>query len=148
MAGTGKAAFLARHGGLAERPGEIVDRGGAVVGAHAGHHGFTVGQRRGLGLGGAGEPQYVLATDPRANIVTVGPREALATRRVPVAGVRLHRGEDRVDRVKLRYRARPVRCRLRGAALELLEPVDGAAPGQTACLLEGDVVVGCATIRR
>ena len=72
---SGRANFLARHGGMRSRPGDILDRAGAVVGRHDGHHGFTVGQRRGLG-GGAREPLYVLATDARANTVTVGPRDA------------------------------------------------------------------------
>src|ERR687883_1444103 len=50
LAGVGKAAFLARHGGLADRPGDVVDAGGRVLGRHRGHHRFTVGQRRGLGV--------------------------------------------------------------------------------------------------
>ena len=62
LAGEGKRDFLARHGGLRERPGAIVDRSGRRVGAHPGHHQFTVGQRRGLGVA-APEPLYVLATD-------------------------------------------------------------------------------------
>ena len=52
LAGTGRAAFLARHGGLGERPGDIVDAAGRVIGRHRGAHRFTVGQRRGLGVGG------------------------------------------------------------------------------------------------
>lgn len=148
LAGTGRAAFLARHGGLRDRPGAIVDAAGRQLGRHRGHHHFTVGQRRGLGVGGgSGEPLYVLATDARANTVTVGPREALATERVPVRGVRLHRAEDDVARVKLRYRSRAVGCRLRGDQIELLEPFPGAAPGQTAVFLGADdAVVGHATI--
>jgi tRNA-specific 2-thiouridylase len=148
LAGTGRSAFLARHGGLRERPGDIVDRDGAVVGRHAGHHGFTVGQRRGIGVGGGtGDPLYVLATDARANTVTVGPREALATVRVPVRALRLFRDEADVERVKLRYKSTPVACRLRGGEVELLEPFEGAAPGQTAVFLgEDDAVVGSATI--
>src|SRR5919204_4915862 len=51
LAGTGKAAFLARHGGLADRPGEVVDGDGRVLARHRGAHHFTVGQRRGLGIG-------------------------------------------------------------------------------------------------
>lgn len=154
LAGVGKAAFLARHGGLGDRPGEIVDAAGSVVGAHAGAHHFTVGQRRGLGVA-AGEPLYVLRTEPRANRVVVGPHEALATRRVRVRGARLHRPGSEVDAVKLRYRTRPVPCRVaaggeRGGALELelAEPFYGVAPGQSACLLRGDVIVGWATIAR
>ena len=148
LAGTGRAAFLARHGGVRERPGDIVDRSGRRVGRHRGHHHFTVGQRKGLGVGGGtGEPVYVLETDARANTVTVGPREALATRRVAVRGVRLHADVGEVDRVKLRYRSRAVPCRLADGEIELLEPFDGAAPGQTAVFLRCDgAVVGTGTI--
>src|SRR5437763_12861135 len=52
LAGTGRAAFLARHGDLGERPGPLVDREGATLGTHRGAHHFTVGQRKGIGLGG------------------------------------------------------------------------------------------------
>jgi tRNA-specific 2-thiouridylase len=153
LAGTGKAAFLARHAGLADRPGEIVDRDGRVLAAHRGAHHFTVGQRKGLGVA-APEPLYVLATDAGSNRVVAGTRSELATERVSLRGARLHRDAGEVDRVKLRYRSRSVPCRVaaRGARgrmeLELGEPVDGAAPGQTACLLRGDVVVGWGTIAR
>lgn len=154
LAGTGKAAFLARHGDLPERPGDLVDTAGRVLGRHDGHHGFTVGQRRGIRLA-AREPLYVLAKDAATNRVTVGPRSALATRAVAVRGARLHRDGAEVDAVKLRYRSRAVPCRVAGEVdaglhtrleLELVDPVDGAAPGQTACLLRGDVVVGYGTI--
>ena len=148
LAGTGRARFLARHGGLRDRPGAIVDAGGRAVGRHRGAHHFTVGQRKGLGVGGGtGDPLYVIATDAAANTVTVGPREALATSRVAVRGVRLHRDEHDVAAVKLRYRSRPVPCRLREDTVELLEPFAGAAPGQTAVFLNRDgAVVGTATI--
>jgi tRNA-specific 2-thiouridylase len=147
LAGTDRARFLARHGGLAERSGDIVDRCGHVLGRHRGHHGFTVGQRKGLGLA-AQRPLYVLGTDAGANTVTVGTREDLRTTRVAVRGVRLHRDEREVEAVKLRYRSAPVPCRLRGGEIELLEPVDGAAPGQIACFLAGDAILGYGTITR
>jgi tRNA-uridine 2-sulfurtransferase len=146
LAGTGRAAFLARHGGLGDRPGDIVDAEGNTLGPHHGAHHFTVGQRRGLQVGGAGEPLYVLATDARANTVTVGPRAALATRTVRVREPRLHAPGEEVSAVKLRYRAPAVPCTLRGDTIALHEPVDGAAPGQTAVFLRGDAVLGCATI--
>ncbi len=150
LAGTGRAAFLARHGGMRDRAGAIVDRSGRQLGRHRGHHHFTVGQRKGVGAGGGtGEPLYVVATDAQANTVTVGPREALAAERVALHEVRLHRDEDAVARVRLRYRSRPVACRLRGTELELLEPFEGAAPGQTAVFSGADgAVVGSATIAR
>src|SRR5919199_3953136 len=105
LAGTGRARFLAKHGALRERPGDIVDRAGRRLGRHRGHHHFTVGQRRGLRIGGEDEPLYVLRTDPRANTVTVGPKAALATTTVSLRGVRLHADETEVDAVKLRYRS-------------------------------------------
>jgi tRNA-specific 2-thiouridylase len=156
LAGTSRAAFLARHGGIRERPGEIVDRTGRVIGRHRGHHGFTVGQRRGLGVA-SNEALYVLGTDARTNRVVAGTRAELETTRVHVRGVRLHRDGARVDRVKLRYRTTPVPARVlgepsppagahRALEIELAEPVDGAAPGQLACLLDGETIVGWGTI--
>ncbi|HEV2776380.1 MAG TPA: tRNA 2-thiouridine(34) synthase MnmA [Solirubrobacteraceae bacterium] len=145
LAGTGRAAFLARHGSLHERPGDIVDRGGRVLGRHRGHHGYTVGQRKGLGIA-AGQPLYVVATDARANTVTVGPRDDLQTRTVCVRGLRLHDPELAPDAVQLRYHAPALRCRLDGNQIHLDAPFDGAAPGQTAVFLRGDAIVGCATI--
>ena len=153
LAGEGKRAFLRRHGGLTERRGAIVDRTGRHLGTHAGHHEFTVGQRRGLGIG-SHEPLYVLSTDAATNTVVAGSREDLATTRVAVREATLHRPGGRVDRVRLRYHARALPCTLPGVdagehdelELELAEPAYGVAPGQTACLMSGDAVVGRATI--
>ncbi len=155
LAGTDRARFLARHGGVVDRPGEIVDAAGTVLGQHRGQHRFTVGQRRGLGVGGGGAPVYVLGKDAASGRVTIGPQSALQTRRVAVRAARLHRAGARVDRVKLRYRARPLRARVLGApdagrhrtlAVELEEVADGVAPGQLACLMDGELVVGWGTI--
>ncbi|HKH13959.1 MAG TPA: tRNA 2-thiouridine(34) synthase MnmA [Solirubrobacterales bacterium] len=152
LAGEGKRSFLERHAGLGTRPGDVVDADGAVLGSHPGFHNFTVGQRRGLGVGG-GDPLYVLGTDADENRVVVGAREDLARNRVRVRDAQLRRPGDRVDRVKLRYRSRPIDCVVRAPAgrheelwLELAEPAYGVAPGQTACLMDGSTVVGHATI--
>jgi tRNA-specific 2-thiouridylase len=156
LAGTDRARFLARHGEIPPRRGAIVDRSGAVLGEHDGQHGFTVGQRRGLGLAG-GVPLYVLDKDAERNVITVGPRDALETAEVRLRGVRLHRHAGRVDRVKLRYRSDPVPARLlepeapgvhRAARIALGAPVQGVAPGQLACLMDGERVVGWGTIAR
>ncbi|MEA2391002.1 MAG: tRNA-uridine 2-sulfurtransferase [Solirubrobacteraceae bacterium] len=156
LAGTDRARFLRRHGGRAPRDGEVVDRRGRVLGRHRGHEGYTVGQRRGIGLGGP-EPLYVLATDAAANRVVVGPRAELRTSRVRVERARLLRAADRVDGVRLRYRSRTLPARVAGhpdagpherLELELGVPADGAAPGQLACLMDGDMVVGWGTIAR
>jgi tRNA-specific 2-thiouridylase len=143
LGGTRPDAFAARHGGLGERDGAIVDAAGRRLGSHAGAHRFTVGQRRGLRIGG-GTRLYVLATDADANTVTVGPHDALATRTVALRDAVLHGG--RVNRVRLRYGQRPVPCALRENQLHLCEPVFGVAPGQLACLMDGDAIVGHATI--
>jgi tRNA-specific 2-thiouridylase len=157
MAGTDRARFLARHGGLGDAPGSVVASDGTVVGRHLGQHRFTVGQRRGLGIAAAGEPLYVIDKNAATGEVRVGPRAALLTTRVLVRGARLTRPGARVDRVKLRYRSRPLPCRVSGdpqpgahprLAVELTEPVDGAAPGQLACLMDGELVVGWGTIAR
>jgi tRNA-specific 2-thiouridylase len=159
LAGTDRARFLERHGGIGDAPGEIVDSSGTVLGVHRGQHRFTVGQRRGLGevSSRASEPLFVLAKDASSRRVTVGPRAALGADRVRVRGARLRREGERVDRVKLRYRSKPLAANVIGEpgpgrhrALELTldEPVDGAAPGQLACLMDGDLVVGWGTITR
>jgi tRNA-uridine 2-sulfurtransferase len=154
LAGTSRARFMERHGAIASRPGEFVDAAGTVLGRHDGQHRFTVGQRRGLAIA-ATEPLFVLHKDAPSGRVTVGPREELRTDRVAIRAARLHRDGRRVDRVKLRYRQRPLTARVAGDAgegrhralsLQLAEPVDGAAPGQLACLMDGDVVVGWGTI--
>ena len=149
LAGVGAREFLRRHGGASE-PGEVATADGRVLGSHPGQREFTVGQRRGLGVA-AGEPMYVLRKDARANRVVVGPRRALATRTVSVRDARLLRPAEAVDRVKLRYRQQPILCRARtlsGGRVELRLDDDafGVAPGQTACLLRGDTVVGAGTI--
>jgi tRNA-uridine 2-sulfurtransferase len=150
LAGTTGAAFMTRHGGPRDHRGEIVDQGGRVLGEHAGHHRFTIGQRRGLGVG-APEPLYVIRKDARTNRVVVGPRAALARRSLRLRNVTLHRAASEVDRVKLRYRSAPVPCRAAAPAagtveLELGAAVHGVAPGQTACLMRRDAIVGWATI--
>jgi tRNA-specific 2-thiouridylase len=153
LAGQGKARFLRRHGGLREREGAILDRSGRTLGRHRGHHNFTVGQRRGTGVS-ANQPLYVVATDAAANTVTLGPREELSTRRVRVRDVVLHRDAERVDAVKLRYRATAVPASAAPAAagrhaeldVDLGESFDAAAPGQAAVLLSGEAIVGHGTI--
>jgi tRNA-specific 2-thiouridylase len=157
LAGTDRARFLARHGALEDRPGAIVDRDGNVLGGHRGQHRFTVGQRRGIGVDGRGDPLYVLAKDAESGQLLVGSRTDLRTDRVAIRAVRLHRGGARVDRVKLRYHSRPLRAQLLGSppagehrslALTLQDPADCAAPGQLACLMDGELVVGWGTIAR
>jgi tRNA-specific 2-thiouridylase len=151
VAGLGGRAFLQRHGGpRLRRPGEIVDRQGTVLGRHEGQHNYTVGQRRGLGLAGP-EPLYVIEKDAATNRVVVGPKAALATRRVPLEDATLHRPAAEVETVRLRYHAEPIACRVQvqddgSLELQLGETANGVAPGQLACLMRQDRVVGEGTI--
>ena len=156
LAGTDRGRFLARHGGLGDRPGQIVGPDGEVLGQHRGQHRFTVGQRRGIGVAN-GQPLYVLDKDAADNRVSVGPRAALETTRVRVRAATLHRDGARVDRVKLRYRSQPLAARVledpaagrhSSLTIELSDPVSGAAPGQLASLMDGDLLVGYGTIAR
>jgi tRNA-specific 2-thiouridylase len=157
VAGLGGRSFLRRHGGRRlSREGEIVDRHGRILGRHGGHHEFTVGQRRGIGVAAA-VPLYVLSKDARSGRVVVGPREALATTSVRLEQARLHRPAAAIDSVKLRYRSAPLRAEVQGRPragvherleLALHDAVSAAAPGQLACLLSGDRVAGYGTIAK
>ncbi len=143
-------------------PGEIVDLDGRVLGRHDGVIHYTVGQRRGLGLGG-GEPLFVLRLDPEKRQVVVGPRTALARRTVAVREVNWL-GDGPFERapadgweVAVRVRStrppRPARIQPDGpnrARVELLAPEEGVAPGQ-ACVFyapEGSRVLGGGWIER
>jgi tRNA-specific 2-thiouridylase len=153
LAGQGKRGFLRRHGNLVDREGAVIDRSGRKLGRHRGHHNFTVGQRRGIGVS-LNEPGYVIATDAAANTVTVGTREDLETRRIQVRDAVLHRDGARVDNVRLRYHSDTLPASLGAAApgrhealeLRLDQPFDAAAPGQTAVLMDGETIVGHGTI--
>jgi tRNA-specific 2-thiouridylase len=153
LAGQGKRGFLRRHGGLEDREGAVLDGSGRAVGRHRGHHNFTVGQRRGIGVS-APEPLYVVATDSAANTVTVGTRAEVETRRINIRDATLHRDGGRVDAVRLRYHSRALPASIGSAGagrhkaleVELGEEFVGASPGQTAVLLEGETVIGHGTI--
>jgi tRNA-specific 2-thiouridylase len=156
LAGIGRDGFIERHAGRGDEPGPILDTDGRELGRHRGAYKYTVGQRRGLGVA-APQPLYVLDVDPSENAVTVGTIEQLETTGVRLLGVRLLRDASEVDRVKLRYRNSPTPCRVnemasagrhRELTVELETPVAGAAPGQIACLMRGEAVVGWATIAR
>jgi tRNA-uridine 2-sulfurtransferase len=151
------------RGWLAERVGaergSIVDRSGAVVGAHEGAHAFTVGQRRGLALGVPapdGKPRFVLEVRPVSNTVVVGPKEALAT--AEIAGESFTwagaapDGSEFACHVQIRAHAEPVPARaIVAVGLVTVIPetaLDGVAPGQTAVLYQGTRVLGQFTIDR
>jgi tRNA-specific 2-thiouridylase len=126
-------------------PGEIVDAAGQVLGRHQGLIHFTVGQRRGLEIGGQVEPLYVLRLEPERQRVVVGPRRALAVRAARLSDVNWL-GEDRRGELtaKVRSLARPAPAWFdaEAATISFAAPEYGVAPGQAAVLYEGDRVVG------
>ena len=116
-------------------PGEIVDMQGRVLGTHRGVIHYTIGQRRGLGIGGLEDPLYVVRLDTGTRRVVVGPKEALSTRTVPVREINWlgdGRFESRAERpVSVRIRStRPPRPAIvrplsaTTAEVELLGPAD------------------------
>jgi tRNA-uridine 2-sulfurtransferase len=150
LAGIRKSDLLERMRSRPPKRGPVVTLDGTVLAEHGGVDRFTIGQRRGVGVAN-GAPLYVVAKDAHTGRVTVGPREALAVDEVLVEAVHLYRDSSAVDRVKLRYRSEPVPCKVGGElpagryptiALMLNEPFMAAAPGQVACLMSGDRVVG------
>jgi len=145
-------------------PGEIVDMAGRVLGHHNGVISYTVGQRKGLGIGGGAMPDnnplYVVRLEPESRRVIVGPREALARREIAVSDLNWlgpeGPGESRPTLARIRSARAPVPAALQvsteaGARVILDEPEYGVAPGQ-ACVLydaaQPDRVLGGGWIRR
>ncbi|MDB5683014.1 MAG: mnmA [Sphingomonas bacterium] len=123
--------------------GEIVDLGGRVLGMHRGMVNFTVGQRRGLEIGGQAEPLYVVGIEPASRRVIVGPRAALAVRAARIDDLNWLGGDhDGPLTAKIRSMARPVPARFDGRMLTFDTPEYGVAPGQAAVFYAGDRVLG------
>lgn len=141
----------------AAEPGDIVDLDGQVLGRHEGIIRYTIGQRRGLGIGAggtsAGEALYVVRLEPERRRVVVGPREALATSRVALQQVNwLGEGDsppaDGAEvEVRIRSSMEPVPGRVSAigegrARVELATPQHGVSAGQAAVFYSGDRVLG------
>jgi len=127
----------------AERTGEIVDLAGRVLGVHRGLIHFTVGQRRGLEIGGSPEPLYVVKLDAAANRVVVGPRRALAVRAATLSDINWLGGDFAGPlAAKVRSMAKPVPARFADGVVRFEAPEYGVAPGQATVLYAGDRVLG------
>ena len=119
-----------RYVDAAPRDGNVVTADGRIIGRHHGYWNFTVGMRKGLGIGG-GTPYYVVRLDPARNEVVVGFREACVA-----YGLKLR---DVVGRVDMSL---PVKVRSGGEPRLLADGIPGVAPGQSAVFYEGETVVG------
>jgi tRNA-specific 2-thiouridylase len=155
----------------AAEPGDIVDTGGRVLGRHGGIIRYTVGQRRGLGIGGEaadGEPLYVVRIEPGTRRVVVGPRAALGIDRIRLTGLNWigetpRPGEGIGAQIKVRSTRPPVPAvvtldgvdgldgldgRGGGAVVMLETPETGVAPGQACVVYDGPRVLGGGWIAR
>jgi tRNA-specific 2-thiouridylase len=117
---------------------------GRVLGTHDGVINYTIGQRRGLGIGGLADPLYVVKLDADTKSVVVGPKEMLATRSIPVREINwlgdapLNSQPEWHMAVKVRSTRPPIEAIIRPvsdteATVELLTPEQGVSPGQ-ACV--------------
>ncbi|MCH8111386.1 MAG: tRNA 2-thiouridine(34) synthase MnmA [Proteobacteria bacterium] len=142
----------------ANAPGDIVGLDGAVLGRHQGIVHYTVGQRRGLGIGG-GAALYVVRLEPETRRVVVGPSEALLTGDLTISEVNwigAQVGEEACVgevEVKVRSAHMPVSARVQplggGRAKVILDqPESGVAPGQACVMYRGDRVLGGGWIER
>jgi tRNA-specific 2-thiouridylase len=129
-------------------PGDIVDLQGRVLGRHKGLIHFTVGQRRGIEIGGSPEPLYVVRLDPASKRLIVGPRRALAVSAAALDDINWI-GGDYTGPVtaKVRSLAKPVPALFDGTAVHFDQPEYGVSPGQAAVLYAGDQVLGGGWIR-
>ncbi|MGV3769015.1 MAG: tRNA 2-thiouridine(34) synthase MnmA [Sphingobium phenoxybenzoativorans] len=127
----------------ADDGGEIVHVDGRLMGRHKGLIHYTVGQRKGLEIGGQAEPLYVVRLDGAARQVIVGPKRALAVRAAVIEDANWL-ADDLSGPVlaKVRSMAKPVPARLDGGRLVFDSPEYGVAPGQAAVLYDGDRVLG------
>ena len=125
-----------------EQPGEIVDLDGRVLGRHRGVVHFTVGQRRGIEIGGQKEPLYVVRIQPEQARIIVGPRRALAVEAMRVADWNWLGEDQREVGAKVRSLAPAVRARRDGEWVHFVQAEYGVAPGQAAVLYDGTRLLG------
>jgi tRNA-specific 2-thiouridylase len=123
-------------------PGKIVDLDGRVLGTHRGVVHFTIGQRRGIEIGGQAEPLYVVRIEPEERRLVVGPRSALAVDAMRVDQLSWI-AEDQTDvAVKVRSLAPPVPATRDGDWVRFERPEFGVAPGQAAVFYDGSRLLG------
>jgi tRNA-specific 2-thiouridylase len=139
--------FVSRHAGN-QPEGDVLDESGRVLGRHHGVAGFTVGQRRGIGIPGK-DPRYVLRVLPDTQSVIVGPADRLLSKSLSADAVTWTTCEPTRPfdaQVRIRSRHRAARARVTptafGFAVEFDEAQSAIAPGQAAVVYQDDVVIG------
>lgn len=150
--------FLQDWATEAMRPGPIRDRHGRLYGQHAGLPGYTIGQRKGLGISGAAEPLFVMELDNANNTLVVGTAAELGRSEMVVEGVNWTLDAAPPDGAqlacKIRYKAEPIACTVHHGAAEdsitvsLGRPLRDITPGQGAVFYDGDHCLGGGIIAR
>jgi tRNA-uridine 2-sulfurtransferase len=125
-----------------ERQGDIVGLDGRVLGQHRGVIHFTVGQRRGIEVGGQKEPLYVVRIEPEQARIVVGPRRALAVEAMRVAEWNWIGENQREVSAKVRSLAPAVPALREGEWVQFSRAEYGVAPGQAAVLYDGTRLLG------
>lgn len=147
------AALVKRRTPERVREGELVTPTGAVVGTHGGHQHFTVGQRKGIGVGGQAVPLYVLGIDAATNRVTVGDKHALLARSLVARQVNLLSDVMRIGgaavrctaKVRYNHAPQPATAAATGndeITVRFDEPQSAVTPGQAVVLYDGEIVLG------
>jgi tRNA-specific 2-thiouridylase len=152
------ASFVSKRTGTQGQSGTVIDEAGRVLGAHAGIHRFTVGQRKGLGLAtsSTGTPVYVLALRPESGEVVVGPKSSLERTTLTASGVNWIAGEPAKpihSTAQIRHRHQPAAATIRSlgdARAEIVfdTPQIAITPGQAVVFYDDDVVIGGGWIER
>ena len=136
------AALVKRLRPETEAPGEIVDLDGRMLGRHRGVVHFTIGQRRGIEIGGQKEPLYVIRIEQEQARIVVGPRRALAVEAMRVAEWNWLGEEQREVSVKVRSLAPATPAVCDGEWVRFDNAEYGVAPGQAAVLYDGTRLLG------
>ena len=155
----GYASIVERESGIArgEAAGEIVDVDGNVVGQHDGYYQFTIGQRRGLQVGGSDERTYVLDVNPFTKRVTIGPASALQRSELIAERVHCISGTSPTAPVEVQARVRSRAADVAAtvtpiggdrARVQFAHKLRAVAPGQAVVFYDGDLCLGGGWIAR
>jgi tRNA-specific 2-thiouridylase len=139
------------------QPGDIIDKSGCVVGRHNGVIHYTIGQRKGLNIGGLKEPLYVIDIDSRKNQLLVGPRKKLLTKTLIAGDLNWILIEPPTSPLKATAKIRSTQpeksCTIilldeNKVRVDFVEPQMAVTPGQSVVFYDGDLVLGGGVIQR